>query len=410
MMLNKAEPDLLNLEPAFLEVAHVEAQRMLQWFYKTPMRVSPERCDEMQQAQQLIYQVIVAFVTHYADYAALLPLTSKAREIVEIASQFAYRVGTYRPDFLISEQNEIKICEINARFPLNGYFNAAVTECIANQLAAEQGLILPQLENRKFLGYLSSYFGVFDRLCVLKSPADRAMDLRLYSQIFEKSGIPCTVIAPDQAAEHGELLRASAVINEFNQMDLETLDHATLETIAASNSLNDLRTIFLVHDKRFMTVLSNRAFLADFLSPDESEFLCQHVIPTYLRSQNGEIWEQARAGKDDWLLKPYLLGKSESLYAGCVTEEPRWQAVFASAEIEQMVLQPFIAQKRFVASLDGRMYQDYVVGTFLCFDDQFFGFGRFRTSSFPVTNQGDDRKVAPLVIPGAGQLATPFVL
>jgi hypothetical protein len=285
-----------------------------------------------------------------------------------------------------------------------------VTECLAHQLADELGIPKPPYIARNFLAYLYAYFGELTNVCTLKSPADRPMDLRLYSRIFEMSGIPFAVIEPDELARQPARLSTAAVINELNQMDLEMLDLALIEKIAAANSLNDLRTIFLIHDKRFLSVLGNTSFLADFLTDQEISFLTRHIIPTYTRSQAPELWQQAWANKDGWILKPFLLGKSEKTLAGCVTEDARWQAAFEDADIEQMILQPFIPQKRFVASLGGRMYQDYVVGTFLGFDGEFFGPGRFRASSFPVTNQGDDRKVAPLLVEEAGVFRSPFVL
>lgn len=398
------------LEPAFLEVAEAEIARIGQWFFKAPMLVSPARYEELHTLQQLLYRAICFFVAHYDEYASLLPLSPKGRRIVAIASHRPYRVGTYRPDFVIGQDGALRVCEIGCRFPLDGFFNAAVTELIASRLAAAQGVDRPPTRYRRFLDHLIGYFGEFDRVAALKSPADRPMDLRLYTQIFEKSGIPCTVYTPAEIAQQPELLADAAVIDEFNQMDLESLDDAVIEKLAAANSLNDLRTKFLIHDKRFLSVLTNREFLAHFLTEDEMTFLTAHVAPTYTRAQRPDLWEQARVEKDGWIIKPYLLGKSAGILAGWVTEEERWQAAFASPDIEKMVLQPFFRQKQFVAPLDGRMYMDYVVGTFLCFEDEFLGPGRFRASSFPVTNQGDDRKVAPFVMEQPGRLKSPFVL
>lgn len=398
------------LEQAFLEVADSEIARISQWFYKAPMLISPARYEELHTLQQLLHRAICFFVTHYDEYASLMPLSPKGRRIIEIASQRPYRAGTCRPDFVIGQDKTLRVCEIGARFPLDGFFNAGVTEVLACQLAAEQGVDQSPSHYRRFLDHLTRYFGQFDRVCALKSPADRPMDLRLYTQIFDKSGIPCTVHTPAEIVQQPDLLSHAVVIDEFNQMDLEALDDAVIEKLAAANSLNDLRTKFLIHDKRFLSVLSNPAFLVNFLDDDEIAFLTQHVIPTYTRAQVPELWEEARTDQAHWLLKPYLLGKSAGILAGCVTEEERWQDAFQSPDIEKMVLQPFIRQKQFVAPLDGRMYQDYIVGTFLCFENEFLGPGRFRASSFPVTNQGDDRKVAPLVTQQPYPFKSPFIL
>ncbi len=398
------------LELVFLEVAENEITRVGQWFYKTPMLISAARYEELRTLQQLLYRAIRFFVMHYDEYEHLLPLSLKAKRIVEIAAHRPYRVGTYRPDFVIGLDGQIRVCEIGCRFPLDGFFNAGVSEVIASRLAAEQGVDQPPTRYRRFLDHLIEYFGEFAQVRALKSPVDRPMDLRLYTQILEKSGIPCTVHTPGDIAEQPDLLADAAVIDEFNQMDLEAFDDAVIDKLATANSLNDLRTKFLIHDKRFLSVLSNRAFLASFMTEDEIGFLTQHVAPTYTRAQRPDLWAQAKADKDGWIIKPYLLGKSAGVLAGWVTEEDRWQEAFQSLDIENMVLQPFIRQKRFVAPLEGRMYMDYVVGSFLCFEDEFLGPGRFRASSFPVTNLGDDRKVAAFVTEQPYPFKSPFVL
>ncbi len=398
------------LEPAFLAVAEKEIARISQWLYETPMLVSSARNQELHTLQQLLHKSIRFFVTHYDEYEPLLPLSARARRIVDIASQRPYRVGTYRPDFVIGQDKQIRVCEIGARFPLDGFFISGILECMAHQLVAAQGVDRPPTRYRRFLDHLTGYFGPFERVCALKSPVDRPQDLRLYTQIFEMSGIPCPVYTPSEIAAQPDLLTNAAVVDEFNQMDLEAFDDEVIEELALANSLNDLRTKFLIHDKRFLSVLSNRTFLGNFLNEDEIAFLTQRIAPTYTRTQAPELWAQTQADKDGWILKPYLLGKSAGILAGWVTEEERWQEAFQSDDIEKMILQPFIRQKQFVAPLDGRMYMDYVTGTFLCFGDEFFGPGLFRASSFPVTNQGDDRKLAAFVTEQLGLLKSPFVL
>ena len=36
---------------------------------------------------------------------------------------------------------------------------------------------------------------------------------------------------------------------------------------------------------------------------------------------------------------------------------------------------------------------EYIAGTILCVDEEYYGTGLFRSSSLPVLNKGDDRKV-----------------
>ena len=68
------------------------------------------------------------------------------------------------------------------------------------------------------------------------------------------------------------------------------------------------------------------------------------------------------------------------------------------------ILQPFIRQRTYPCEWErlrvgelcwgkGKHYDEYVCGMMLCMDDHYFDSGVFRTSSAPVTNKVDDRKM-----------------
>jgi len=79
-------------------------------------------------------------------------------------------------------------------------------------------------------------------------------------------------------------------------------------------------------------------------------------------------------------------------------DEAEWRALFFQANASDLTLQPYIHQARVHSNVgDEERSNDYAVGTLLFFDNEFFGPGFFRASSHPVTNQGDDRKIAPVV-------------
>jgi len=121
-----------------------------------------------------------------------------------------------------------------------------------------------------------------------------------------------------------------------------------------------------------------------------TDFLRQHTIPTYLFNSHPEIWEDALAHKDKYILKPYDLGKSVGLYAGVMTDEDTWRKTMFNPDY---ILQPFIHQRTYPCVWEGKHYDEYVCGMMLCMDDRYFDSGMFRTSSAPVTNKVDDRKM-----------------
>lgn len=391
----------------FKQFAETHQAYLSQWYLETPVVVTSGRYKELQGVQQLLMRAIGYFIRHYADYQHIFPLPENIRRVMEICSPYPYRIGTYRPDFLIEEDGQLRICEIGARFPLNGYFLSGIAEYIGQRRFPYRSY-LEQPEYNRFLNYLLAYWGNPKHLYVLKGN-DRPCDIKYYIPFFEAWGIKTEVVTPEQVASLPDLAGA-CVVNELNQMEMEQMDNSALENIAASNALNDMRTIFLIHDKRFLAVLSDPAFLSHCLTKEEVARLTPFLIPTYTTVQAPEIWEEARKNKAEWVLKHALLGKSEQVYTGRTCNQEEWEALFAPSVREAMVLQPFIHQQRIRSTIGGQAYHDYVVGTLLCFDHYFFGTGLFRASSFEITNRTDDRKMAPCFTDDYAGYHNPYIL
>jgi len=383
-----------NSETAFLKIASAQQSYLSQWYLETPAIVTSDKYNQLHRVQGLLYRAICYFVTHYDEYAHIFPVSDNIRRVIDLCSPFPYRIGTYRPDFLIDEAHQMKICEIGARFPLNGYFLSGIAEHIGRERYHYTSYFDEPVYTR-FLQYLMEYWEGMEQLYVLKG-SDRPCDIKYYIPFFEELGIKVETLSPD-SLNHASLkeLAGCYTLNEFNQMEMDMLDDDVLRAIAASNSLNDMRTIFLIHDKRFLAVLSDKDFLSQFLNADEISFLKPFLIPTYTSQQTPEMWEEARRNKEEWVIKHALLGKSEQVYTGRTCTDEEWEQLFTSSVQSSMVLQPFIHQQRIHSSIKEEQYHDYVVGTLLCFDDHFFGPGLFRTSSFEITNRVDDRKMSP---------------
>jgi len=421
----------------FDEIADGNIPYLSQWYMDRPAIVTDERYNELKKLQGLLYRAICHFVKHFIEFEPIFCLNEKARRVVEICKaadssvdKYAYRPGTYRPDILFDIEGGMRICEIGGRFPLNGYLASGFSELIGiRRFIKDGGFLKSRNEYERFLRYLFEYWDfqnindcnnlngktgpksgidkvvLPDKVVVLKG-ADRPCDIKYYIPLFEKLKIEVKLLSPQEFASDPGVIKGVAVINEFNQMEIESFDENTIHTIAESNALNDLRTIFLIHDKRFLAVLCDDGFQRMVFDDSEREFINKFLIPTYTFRQGeegvrggastmaGRPWYYARRDKDNWLLKHSLLGKSEKVYAGCHCSREEWEGLFTSGVVKDMVLQPHIRQRTVSASINDDHYNDYVTGTMLCFDNNFFGPGLFRTSSFDVTNKVDDRKMA----------------
>ena len=366
------------------------------WTFDEPLAVSESTDQKFRSVQRLLHKAIRHFVLNYAQFRHLMPVSAEVEGICARAAQKEYNVGTYRADFIIEPDNSIRLIEMNCRFPLNGFFITGFFNMVADAYARETGLSKVD-DYTPFFDYLVSYFGAFDDVCILKKGSEKRNETKFIQEVFTEAGFAVHTLACEEIPANLRMLENAAVICELDHTDLLSLPAYALEAIIHSKSLNDLRTVFLVHDKRFFAVLNHDEFLFSALSSDEAAELRAYLVPTYTASERLDLWQNAREQKDGWILKPCVFGKSKNVFAGKVTEQREWERLFSEGETAGMVLQPFISQRLFQGTIGSQRFQDYVVGTLLYFNDQYFGPGIFRASSFPVTNIKDDRKLAPFV-------------
>lgn len=263
-----------------------------------------------------------------------------------------------------------------------------------------------QLKNRRFretryealLGYMLEITGEKNEIFVLRS-SDKTNEIGMYVPFYEYFGKHTEVLKAEEVEKNTDRWRKGFVISALNQKDLLSFSKETIEAMIDAGMYNDLRTVLLIHDKRFMNLWFQDSFTGRCLTPQETEFLRGHAIPTYTFGHGcggddpAAVWEEARLYKDGFILKHHRLGKSEKVYAGPLTEPEVWQSLWETGEVREMVLQPFIRQRRYNTVWEGTPFGDYICGMMLCVDDRYYDSGLFRASSLPVTNIGDDRKV-----------------
>ncbi len=362
------------------------------WYFDRPMVITPERDEELHKIQQLLAKCLHFYGLHYEEYLDILPYDERALEILELTKDKEYRLGTFRPDYIISERDEIQVCEITSRFFGNGYFLSFFADKRGRQLARAAGVPVPDQRMEEMLAYFASLAGSHKRICVVKS-ADRSDSIKLYVPFYRALGKEVTVIEAEEIVSQEEQLSDAWILSALNQKDIRRLPDRILKKMIAGMHYNDFRSVFLAHDKRLFKLFFMDSFTGRFLTGEETDFLRKHVIPTFIYGRDEEKWEDARKNKDHYIVKHYCLGKSEKVYAGCMTSQEEWEKLWTSSDIREMILQPFITQRTHGNHWEGQSYTEYISGTILCVDDQYYGTGLFRSSSLPVLNKGDDRKV-----------------
>ena len=378
------------------------------WYHAKPMLITSERRDELRRMQSLLYKCIVYMAEHYREWVPqYMPLDEKVMKILDRQSRYPFRAGAYRPDYLISDDGRLLLVEITCRFFGHGIWANYPSVAKAEQFMAEHPGTSWENRYDELLTCMRDAIPANSPVYVLKS-GDRGSESAFYTKFYECYGHEVTVYEAAEVEAHiDQWSHDAVVISALNQEDLLSFKMDTLQAMIDVRMLNDFRTIFLAHDKRFLHLIFVDDFTRECLTEEETTFLRQHTIPTYLPQKgeidngqltidNSEIWEDALIHKDNYILKPYDLGKSVGLYAGVMTDDETWRSLIINCQlsiVNSYILQPFIQQRTYPCVWEGKHYDEYVCGMMLCMDDRYFDSGMFRTSSAPVTNKVDDRKM-----------------
>lgn len=367
------------------------------WVFDTPIVASNKHYKKLLKLHSILHKLILHFVNNFDDYSQLMMLSNKAIEITKSLQKIEYKVGTFRTDFVYDEKKQPKLIEITCRFALNTLFVSSIFDAISKDYHQQKytglSVINPYDKLFPYIAKLSKTGIIY----VLKGN-DKKNESHFFKGIFEDAGRKVVLLHyKDIKTNLGAITEDDWIVSELTINEIESLEIDIIQKLSQFNLINDFRTALLIHDKQFFSVLVDPKFQEDCLSQEEITFFKEFLIPTYNFNQRKDFWEQAKEDKNNWILKHKALGKSKSIYAGIVTNQEEWDAIFKT-DLNNFVLQKWVPQLTTKGTIQNKEYNDYVTGTLLFFDEYFFGLGLYRTSSYPVTNIGDDRKATALIL------------
>jgi hypothetical protein len=373
-----------------------------QWVFDEPILISENHDLKLKELHRVLYKFIHHFVHNFKEWKHLMDLSEKSIQIIEALGKLPYEIGTFRADFVYDDCKNAKIIEITCRFALSSQFLSNMYYQIGMEKYNKNFSKIKSVDHLgKLPGYIAECSKSGDVFILKGKREDHESEAIIYKKILREAGRQVTEVHYSELENYiSRMDENSWIVSELTFEEIESIEIELLLQLASLNLINDFRTILLIHNKQFFSVLTNKELQEECLTTHEVEFLNNFLIPTYRFGQNKELWQSAKENKDDWILKHKALGSSESIYAGLVTESKKWSDLMNSDQIRDYILQKWIPQTRIKATLDGKTYEDYITGTLMFFNNQYFGLGQFRASSFPVCNVIDDRKIIPLVLDG----------
>ena len=103
----------------------------LEWYGENfspfPLLITENIKAQIKKTHDILIKAIKGIVEDYLfdeKIQNILPLSDQKKRLLTLAGNKPYQIFSIRPDFLLSEKSDIKICEINARFTLNGFISS----------------------------------------------------------------------------------------------------------------------------------------------------------------------------------------------------------------------------------------------------------------------------------------------
>jgi len=98
----------------------------------SPIVVNPEAYNQMCELHENLIRATVSSLERWWKDPTILRVPPRIERLLlsrECPKQSP--IGCYRPDLLLGQDNSMRICEINARFTLNGYVFSLSNSCSA---------------------------------------------------------------------------------------------------------------------------------------------------------------------------------------------------------------------------------------------------------------------------------------
>jgi len=314
-------------------------------------------------------------------------LDEDLKALLKKCNNQSYNQGFYRPDFLYDKNDQPKICEIGARYPLNGWMISYYLKLIQNQTNNNEvsGNAVSDLEN--LVDDLYDQFSTHKKV-VLIHDDEKGTEIFYLQKELAKRDIELISAKPqdllvsnDSIYVNGEPV--SQFILEMDREELKKISPDVIDKLISENRyFNDIRTLILIHDKRVLAVMYDGQIMKDYLSEEEYHFLQKYLIPSFVITEPSGC-DDFINGEENLILKLNSGGRGIGAYVKSDCTAREWSRIITE-NWNKYLIQHFVDQKEFKDVENNR--QIHLVGMLLCKDDKNYGAGLFRGSDESVVN------------------------
>ena len=362
-----------------------------------PVTLSPAYPARLAALCRLLDAALRGIVARYFEDARIravyaLPPTLEA--MLLLAADRPYRIGCSRPDFVYDEAGQPRLCEIGARYPLNGWM-----------LSAEAAAVLGregQTSPGPFLDDLCAGYRPGETVAMVHA-GEAGTEIFLFAAALRARGIGFLQARPEalnvvDGRLHAGAVRIDHAILEMDRSELTKISAGVLAWLVASGAyFNDIRTLILVHDKRTLALLWDEAVMRNILPEADAAALRAFLIPSHV-IYDAAGCDALLARTEDMIAKRSSGVRGVDALVRTVCGEAAWRDRVRSDWARDMY-QLYVPQRGF--HVPGEARPIHLVGMQLCRDGISYGAGVFRGSDAKVINVHGERGRVYLPLLGA---------
>jgi len=318
-------------------------------------------------------------------------LPRELEAILRLADKQPYHLGFCRPDFVYDRAGRPRICEIGARYPMNGWMitHQFVEACTAPGVALGMH---PPPEHGSFLRILQELHPPGSRVAIVHA-AEPGGEIFSMVRALALYGVSFVSVHPAELQLRGGGLYAGDLgidrcILEMDRSELPLIPPAVLcRLICEVPYFNDVRTVILVHDKRVLAVLDDANIMRDVLPEADYRALQRYLIPSWVARTDAD---RARmlARDSEIIIKRSSGGRGVDTLVRSAARAGEWrQRITQDWPLD--MYQDYIDQCEFDEPALGRPIR--LVGAQLFFNGTHLGAAVFRGSEEKVINVHQNR-------------------
>lgn len=359
-------------------------------FANSSVIISSEYSKEMNRLCSVLNKACKAIVLNYFEDERIrkyYQLDKDLETLLKKSNKQTYNQGFYRPDFLYDKNDQPKICEIGARYPLNGWMISYYVKLISNQVKGEKVNLSAENNLENLVEDLYHQLAPHKKVALIHDD-EKGTEIFYLQKELAKRGIELISAKPQDLSVSNDSIYingepVSQFILEMDREELKKISHDVLEKLITKNSyFNDIRTLILIHDKRVLAVMYDAQIMNDYLSKEEYGFLQKYLIPSFVIKESSGC-DVFISGEENLILKLNSGGRGIGAYVKNDCTPKEWNTIIRE-NWDKYLIQHFVDQKEFNDIENNR--EIYLVGMLLCKDDKNYGAGLFRGSDESVVN------------------------